>query len=422
MFYSGISPPPNAKSEPMSLAHLPLSGIDEHALQSLIEARAPEARDIDYKRDLYGDSEEDKAEWLADITSFANTAGGDIVIGLEAVAGVPARVAPLSADIDKEILRLDQRARTSLQPRLPGLEFKGIPVKAGGAVLIVRIARSYNPPHRIVRSGKGQNRFWARSAAGKYEPNVDELRALFTLAPQLTERIRDFRSVRLAKVLADDTPAGLTDRERLIMHVVPFSAFDPTTLISLADVEKKPFPFAPIGSSLPQTWRVNFDGIVLTSSADRTASAHRAYTQLFRSGAIEAVASSITSGDRPPNVGPRLRSIWVEGNILSPLVRYLKALPEVGVGPPFAVMVSLVGIKGVMMNVGIKAQWFEDDDIAPLDRDQFHFGEVVLEEVPQSIQAAGIVMRPFIEQLANMTGRASSSSFGPNGEYLHAFR
>jgi hypothetical protein len=406
----------------MSLSHLPLSAIDERVLKGLIDARAGEARDIDYKRDLYGDTEEDKAEWLADVSSFANTAGGDIVIGLEAKAGIPTRFVPLNVDLDKEILRLDERARTSLQPRLQGLEFKAVPLAAGGAILVVRVARSFNPPHRIVRSGRGQNRFWARSAAGKFEPNVDELRALFTLAPQLMERIRDFRSIRLAKIVADDTPAALMDRARLIMHVVPFSAFDPANLVSLSAVEANPHLFTPIGSSSPRDWRVNFDGIVLTSNADPNAKTQRAYTQFFRSGAIEAVASSITSGDRPEGIGPRLRSIEVEGNVLSPLVRYLKALPNLGIGPPFAVMVSLVGLKRVMMNVGVKPQWYTDDDIAPLDRDQFHFGEVILDEVPQSIQAAGVAMRPFIEQLANMAGRASSSSFGPNGEYLHMFQ
>src|SRR5262252_8760192 len=35
--------------------------------------------------------------------------------------------------------------------------------------------------------------FYARSSAGKYEPNVDELRLLFGRAPQLSDRIRDFR-------------------------------------------------------------------------------------------------------------------------------------------------------------------------------------------------------------------------------------
>lgn len=56
-------------------------------------------------------------------------------------------------------------------------------------MLMVRVPRSFNPPHRIIR--QGSNRFWA--AAGKYEPDVNELRVLFNAGPQLADRIRNFR-------------------------------------------------------------------------------------------------------------------------------------------------------------------------------------------------------------------------------------
>jgi len=72
---------------------------------------------------------------------------------------------------------------------------------------------------------------------------------------------------------------------------------------------------------------------------------------------------------------------------------------SLGVEPPYALMISLTGIKGVRMNVGIKAQWHEDDDICTLDRDQFHFGEVIIETVPNSVQECAVMIRPFIEQL-----------------------
>jgi hypothetical protein len=69
-----------------------------------------------------------------------------------------------------------------------------------------------------------------------------------------------------------------------------------------------------------------------------------------------------------------------------------------------------------------KAHWADDDDLSILDRDQLHFTEIILETVPNSVQELGVMMRPLIEQIANAAGRARSSSFGPNGEYLHMFR
>ena len=41
-----------------------------------------ESRYLDYKERLPGDSDEDKRELLADVTAFANTAGGDLLYGV----------------------------------------------------------------------------------------------------------------------------------------------------------------------------------------------------------------------------------------------------------------------------------------------------------------------------------------------------
>jgi hypothetical protein len=71
----------------MALIHAPLSRIGALDLNRLVQARASEARDIEYKRETYGGTAADHAEWLADVSSFANTAGGDLVIGMEAEAG-----------------------------------------------------------------------------------------------------------------------------------------------------------------------------------------------------------------------------------------------------------------------------------------------------------------------------------------------
>lgn len=76
----------------------------------------------------------------------------------------------------------------------------------------------------------------------------------------------------------------------------------------------------------------------------------------------------------------------IEGMMLINGVRYLKSLTELGVEPPYAVLLSLIGVKGAAINVGIQANWADDDDITILDRDQLHFTEVILETVPRSNQ------------------------------------
>jgi hypothetical protein len=128
----------------MALLHIPLAQIDEARLQALIAAGAAESRTIDYKRTIYGNAHADHSEFLADTSSFANTSGGDLVLGMAATNGIPTAITPLSMPMDPEILRLEQIARGGLQPRIADIAFHAVPIQAGGSVLVIRVARSYN--------------------------------------------------------------------------------------------------------------------------------------------------------------------------------------------------------------------------------------------------------------------------------------
>jgi hypothetical protein len=254
----------------MALLHILLNQIDEARLQELITAGATESRTIDYKRTTYGNAHADYSEFLADTSSFANTSGGDLVLGMEATNGIPVGITPLAIPMEPEILRLNQIARGGLQPRIANIAFHAVPIRAGGNVLIIRVPRSYNPPHRIIR--QGSNRFWARSAAGKYEPDVNELRTLFNAGPQLADRIRNFRLDRIAKIAAGQAPVQLMDRGTLVLHIVPFSAFDVSSALPLRQIERDFRSFVPIWSSTASGVRINFDGILKTSNAQPQAS------------------------------------------------------------------------------------------------------------------------------------------------------
>jgi hypothetical protein len=91
----------------MSLFHVPLDQITAGHLQGLIGAGAPEALTIEYKQESYGNNGDAHAEFLADISSFANTRGGDLILRAQAEKGIPVAFMPLALDIDGERLRLD---------------------------------------------------------------------------------------------------------------------------------------------------------------------------------------------------------------------------------------------------------------------------------------------------------------------------
>jgi predicted HTH transcriptional regulator len=97
----------------MSLLAIGVEQITEVDLETLVASAVPESKVLEYKRDAIGASDRDRHEFLADVSSFANTSGGDLLIGIAESGGVPAEICGLVApNIDQEILRLEQIVRT----------------------------------------------------------------------------------------------------------------------------------------------------------------------------------------------------------------------------------------------------------------------------------------------------------------------
>lgn len=396
----------------MALLHIPLNQVEEKHLRALIAAGAAESRSIDYKRTIYGNAHADYSEFLADVSSFGNTGGGDVVLGMDASNGIPTEITPLTMPMDAEVLRLEQVARGGLQPRIANFSLHVVPIQGGGNVLILRIPRSYNAPHRIIR--QNSNRFWARSAAGKYEPDVNELRTLFNAGPQLADRIRNFRLDRIAKIAAGQAHVQLMNRGSLILQIIPLSAFDVNSSLPLRQIQQNYRSFVPMGSSTANGVQINFDGVLKTSNADQRATQHRAYVQLYRNGIVESVRSSLIAESSGTPIIFNL-----DDTIICEVMRSLKDLAAVGVEPPYALLVSLIDVASARFNFARdrNSQWW-DEAGDPLDRDQYHFDEVIFETIPTTPSECADIIRPILDQMANAGGRATSRIFDDQGRYI----
>lgn len=393
----------------MTLTHVPLTEVTEDHLKRLIAAQAAESLRIEYKRETYSGNDDQRREFLADISSFANSTGGDLIIGMVAAKGVPTGFHPFTGDADAEKLRLEQMARDGLQPRIAKLQSIAIHLAGGGHVLIVRVPQSYSPPHRVVFKNSG--RFWARSSAGKYEPSVEELRRIFVEAPLLAERIRAFRLDRITKIAAGETPVTLAGTCLMVLHVAPYSAFDRSVPLSIAQLEQQSALFPPLGRGRGTHRYVNFDGFVVLSNANEGAEQqHHSYAQVFRSGVIESVAT-IDRSD-----GAVIASN-VDKYCVANSKRYIEALARFGVEPPIAILVSLIGVAGREIASGI------DNLYAPygepkLRQDKIHFAEAIIEDPPASLSQCAQFLLPLLEQIWNAAGFASQQTINANGQWL----
>ena len=380
----------------MSLLDMNLDKITEAELNNLISNGVPESLTIDYKRETYRKSDDDKSNncrFLTDVSSFANTIGGDILIGINEANGLPTSFNPFIGDIDAEVLRLQSIALSGIEPRITNLTIRAVPV-AGGHIIIVRVLRSFAPPHRVI--AKNNNRFYARAGTRNYEPNVDQLRHLFTDTPHILERIRSFLADRLVKIAAGDTPTPLGQSGKVVLHVIPIPSFVDGRMADivtqLAKGSHVPVPLAVVG--LPSYNGVNLDGYLnysLGVPGDRLA-----YAQFFRNGAIKGVGE-LKNDD---NVNSRFITKDLTNVVVSRVRQYLNVLKAYDLGLPVYVFLSFCNATRVVYRYddGSGAAW---NDSRPLSREIVSLPEIYIDRFDVDVID---VMRPALNTLWNAVG------------------
>jgi len=134
-------------------------------IERLKENGITESNYLDFKSAPVGNSDRERKEFLADVTAFANAAGGDIVFGVTEKDGAAAEVPGIALpDSDKEKLRLGSLIRESTEPRLANFGMLWLPIGDDIGVLVLRVARSWVAPHRVTL--QGHDKFYVRNAAG----------------------------------------------------------------------------------------------------------------------------------------------------------------------------------------------------------------------------------------------------------------
>jgi Putative DNA-binding domain len=217
----------------MSLSNKPLEAIDEPDLQALIDNEVREKKDIDYKVSLPNNTYDSKKEFLADISSFANTSGGHLVLGMREEAGVPVELCGLQRiNVDAEVARLDNLLRDGIKPRLYTAPIHPVSLHTQGVAIVIRIPKSWAVPHVV--DYQGHWRFYSRNSSGKYPLDIGQVRTAFALTETIGERIRNFRAERLGRIVAGETPVLLEGHARTVLHIVPIGAFDPAVRFHVA--------------------------------------------------------------------------------------------------------------------------------------------------------------------------------------------
>jgi hypothetical protein len=408
----------------MTLMSVPIDSITGDRLRALIEDQVMELRVIEYKQELPGTQADHKKEFLADVCSFANTAGGDFVYGMTEEAGLPQKLRGFeTSDIDSEISRLENLIRDGIRPRISSVSSRPLKLSDDKYALVIRVPRSFSRPHVV--DYKNRWRFYARNSNGKYPMDVDEVRRAFVLSESVADRIRAFRAERLGRVVSGETPAPIEGTSRVVLHVVPLSAFDspasvvdldirlpplnerlllPVSIISRANEEEldevlysNPSDFFP---------RYNFDGVFCDP---QLVGPGAGYVQLFRTGVIEAA-------DNDAFIDGHIDGYLLDEGLIKAVHRYFRLLGGLGVEPPIFLMLSLVGVSGYQM-LRRDVHYGHHSALRPVDRDALVVPEVMVESLEQDLYALQQLMRSLLDAVWNAVGLPRSLHYDENGNW-----
>ena len=382
----------------MSIYNKALEHVTLKDLEELVSNQVSESKVIDYKRLLPEDKDRSKKEFLADVASFANAGGGDLVYGMVESGGIPQRVAGIKLkDPEEAALRLEHIIRDGVDPRIYGAEVRAVEMGSERYIVIVRIPRSWSAPHMV--SYQGYGKFFSRNSYGKHPLDASEIRTAFSFSQQNLDYLRDFRMQRVGALVAGETPVPVPESSRLVLHVIPFSINNPRTNIDISQFEySHQLPTGVFGNE-PVHQRFNFDGYVQYSDAT--------YLQIFRTGAVELVETNFLSFSK----GKSFIEPMYEAEVLERLDELMSFLKRMRIEPPFLVMLSLLAVGSTYMGKNSAFHWY---DSHPIDRPDLLIPEVLVEDYAVLLNKA---MKPAFYAVWNAAGWPRSMNYNEEGEW-----
>lgn len=399
----------------MPLSHLPFDAIAENDLLTLVTNAVPEGIRIDYKRDLYPGNTNGRKEFLRDVTAFANSRGGYLVVGVAERKGSPTEIVGIkSPDPNAEIEARINALRDSVRPRLAGVEIRAVPLRNGSHVLVVRVPRSWAAPHQV--TFQGDDRFYIRNGNVVNRMDADELKAAYLEGGENIDRLRRFHDDRLSTLLSDQFPIqleasgeslGHKTKGALLLQVVPLNFRRAGVVVDMKREQDLRELLLPYGGS-PHNWRHNADGFVTYRQVgDRPYPRCSSYAQIFRDGGIETATRGIA------DVGGPGRATTAGGYLdpfcVSRIRKYLELLKLLQVPPPFVALLGLCEARGINF---LMPNYFAEN--TPIERDRLSLPEVLLESYDVDVPKA---MKPLLDALWNASGWQSSPFYDGNGRF-----
>jgi hypothetical protein len=381
----------------------PIGNITLADIEALIQDQVPESRTLDYKRDLYTNSDRDKKNFLIDVSAFANTVGGYLIIGIAEEDSVPKTIDGVKIqEFDNLKLRFENILRMSVDPSIRGVEFHAVDFADDKKVLIIEVPRSISRPHAV--TFQKYHRFHGRNSCGTYPFEVDDIRQAILESETLATKIKNFRNNRVSMIVVGETPIPLKLEAKVVLHIMPVSSFELNAHINFDKVEINEMPPITSGS---YGKRYNLDGLFISNEFS--------YVQLFKNGIIEAVDTFLLE----PNIlqaserqlHKYIPSEAFEIDLVKSINKYFILLNGLCIKTPIWIGLSLLNVRGYWMNVNRRSPSNHQE----IDRDDLLVSEILLDDIKKPGE---VVLKPIFDCVWNACGIERSFKYDEDGNWL----
>lgn len=321
---------------------IPFEDINENDILYLIDNKVSEGKNLDFKAKFHQNpSDSERKELSKDLSSFANSDGGDLVFG---VCEKDAKANSLSDDIGVSLDKIEEvkenflrRSYDIVEPPIPNIKFKHLIVN-NRLIIIVRVEKSFNCPHRA-----SDRTYYFRLERESKPMPTNQLRRLFFEGVNLEKDIKQFHLERI-----DDYRDGLSvvtimNEPKLLFHFFPVGSY----LNNIKyEIGRSNFGLHPSKISSGASTIPTIDGVMSYSGPSNQISGVRACSVLFRNGICEIV-TKINYRENEINKIPckMLFLNYIEEIINEAISRSFDAMSALDAQGPYYVLCSLFDVQ-----------------------------------------------------------------------------
>lgn len=376
-------------------------------IEYLVENQIQEGISLDYKMKNYEATSGSKKELLKDVTAFANSSGGDLIIGVEDDKYNQAKtiVGIETNNIAVDVNRIEQVIYNGIEPKLDTVKVRYLEYKDGKYIIIIRVGASPLFPHMV--SFQKTNKFYIRKSDKNILLDAYELKNIFLKSENINQNIKNENKKIINKVYSNETILPLdVISPKLIINFIPYNL--DRNIKNLQDI-KLDFP----------EQRINFDGVLGYKTNQNGV---ESYCQLYRNGIIEFVSTTnkiFLKIQNPYNTLKKEEINVISGNkngyeyfIIKKCIYFFNFLKKLNVELPIYMFITILDAKGyrIFYNNGNSIKLTNS-----IDRDMLELPEIELKYYDIDIKKA---VKDIINMIWNACGVEKSTNFDSNGNWL----